>query len=144
VTLHLLDTNVLVDLIGPPSPWLFWTTAAVGAAVETGPLAINPVIYAELAAGAPDPDELEAALAPFDLRRLPLPYEAAYLAGRALAEHHRRGGTRASPLGDFYIGAHAAVADLSVITRDPRPYRGYFPSVRVIAPEPDHPSCSPS
>ena len=80
-------------------------------------------------------EELEELLPPNDIERLELPYEAAFLAGKAFLSYRRRGGRRSAPLADFYIGAHAAVAGLRLLTRDPRRYRTYFPTVNLIAPE---------
>ncbi|MCY4374406.1 MAG: hypothetical protein OXC31_11585 [Spirochaetaceae bacterium] len=96
-------------------------------------LAINPLIFAEVAIEYRDQSQLEAAL-PATLVRLPLPYSAAFMAGRAFLEYRRRGGTRRSPLPDFYIGAHAAAEGHAIVTRDASRYRTYFPDVTVIAP----------
>jgi len=89
----------------------------------------------EIAAGFATIAALDRHLTPQAFRRLPLPYEAGFVAGRAFVEYRRRGGTRTSPLPDFYIGAHAAIAGLTLLTRDARRYAGYFPSVRLIAPD---------
>jgi len=97
-------------------------------------LVINPLIYAEVSVGFTRIEELEAAL-PLDLyRRDPLPFEAAFLAGKAFLTYRRLGGIRSSPLPDFYIGAHAAVAGLRLLTRDPARFRTYFPSVHLLSP----------
>ena len=98
-------------------------------------LAINPVIYAELAAGFLNEGELEAALDFPDLRRLALPCAAAFRAGRAFVEYRRQGGNRRSPLPDFFIGAHAEVEGMTLLTRDAARYRTYFPKLKLIAPE---------
>ncbi len=97
-------------------------------------LGINPIIYAEIAAGFAALAELDQQLGSDAFTRLALPYEAAFVAGKAFDEYRRRGGMRASPLPDFYIGAHAAVAGLTLLTRDARRYRGYFPKLRMISP----------
>ncbi len=99
-----------------------------------GDLAINALVYAEVSIGFPTIEGLEAAL-PTDLfRREELPYEAAFLAGKCFLNYRRGGGTKRSPLPDFYIGAHAAVADYRLLTRDAGRYRTYFPRLEVIAP----------
>ncbi len=97
-------------------------------------VAINPIIYAEIASGFATMAELDRHLGADAFRRLTLPYEAGFVAGRAFVEYRRRGGVRTSPLPDFYIGAHAAVAGLTLLTRDVRRYAGYFPKVRLISP----------
>ena len=97
-------------------------------------IAINPIIYAEIASGFATMAALDLRLRAEEFRRLPLPYEAGFVAGRAFVEYRRRGGVRTSPLTDFYIGAHAAVAGLTLLTRDARRYAGYFPKVDLIAP----------
>ena len=80
-------------------------------------------------------EELEQAIPSTTFRREPLPYEAAFLAGKAFLKYRRRGGQRTAPLPDFYIGAHAAVSGFRILTRDPRRYRTYFPTVDIISPE---------
>lgn len=97
-------------------------------------IAINPIIYAEIAADQPSKEALDAMLDAASFVRLPLPYDVGFLAGRAFLDYRRRGGARRSPLPDFYIGAHAAVLGLKLLTRDPAVYRSYFPGVGVIAP----------
>lgn len=98
-------------------------------------IAINPIIYAELASGFTTIADLDDRIGADTFRRLPLPYEAGFVAGRAFVEYRRRGGLRTSPLPDFYIGAHAAVAGLELLTRDPRRYTSYFPKVPLITPD---------
>jgi predicted nucleic acid-binding protein len=96
---------------------------------------LNPIIYAEVSVGYDDIEELDRALPETIVRREPLPYEAAFLAGMAFLAYRGRGGTKQSPLPDFYIGAHAAVAGHRLLTRDAHRYRTYFPRVELIAPE---------
>lgn len=102
---------------------------------ESGMLVINPVIYAEVSIGFERIEELDEALPTDSFRRDPLPWEAAFLAGKCFLAYRRRGGSRRSPLPDFYIGAHAAVSGLPLLTRDPRRYRTYFPNLSILAPE---------
>jgi hypothetical protein len=130
----LVDSNVLIDLFDEDSEWREWSDAMVAERGSRGPLVINPVIYAEVAAGFADLDDLEAALPPEFLTREHLPWPAAFLAGQAFVRYRRLGGHRPAPLPDFYIGAHAAVAGHTLLTRDPRRYRYYFPKLRIVAP----------
>jgi predicted nucleic acid-binding protein len=102
--------------------------------LDEGSLAINPIIYAEVSVGFDRIEELDDALAPGLLERLPLPWDAAFLAGRCFLAYRKRRGERRSPLPDFYIGAHAAVAGMALLTRDVKRYRTYFPRLRIIAP----------
>ncbi len=101
---------------------------------EGGMLVINPIIYAEVSIGFERIEELEEVFPADSFRRDPLPWEAAFLAGKCFLEYRRRGGARRSPLPDFYIGAHAAVAGLPLLTRDARRYRTYFPHLTLFAP----------
>jgi len=101
---------------------------------ESGMLVINPIIYAEVSVGFKRIEELDEVLPADSFRRDPLPWEAAFLAGKCFLAYRRKGGSRRSPLPDFYIGAHAAVIGLPLLTRDPRRYRTYFPHVRLLAP----------
>lgn len=129
------DTNVLLDASGPPSEWRDWSERALRPFLERGPLMINPIIYAELAAGYARREDLDGAFPAGTFHREDLPWEAAFLAGHAFLSYRRRGGTRTSPLPDFFIGAHAQVNGYFLITRDTRRYRAYFPRVRLVSPE---------
>jgi hypothetical protein len=95
---------------------------------------INPIGYAEMPAGYTTIEALDAALPCALYRREPLPWEAVFLAGKCFLLYRRRGGLRTSPLPDFYIGAHAAVGHLALLTRDPARYRSYFPRLEILAP----------
>jgi predicted nucleic acid-binding protein len=104
-------------------------------AANEAPLAINPLIYAEVSIAFATIEALEDALPAEVYRREPLPYEAAFLAGKAFVRYRRRGGAKTAPLPDFYIGAHAAVAGFRLLTRDAKRYRTCFPTVELIAPD---------
>jgi len=130
----LVDTNVIVDILSRDPTWFDWSAAILDRCATEGQLAINPIIYAELAVGFERIEDLEAALPEPDWVRLELPWSAGFLAGRCLGEYRRRGGSRLRPLPDFYIGAHAAVAGLTVVTRDATWFRAYFPKLELIEP----------
>jgi len=131
----LVDGNVILDLATDDANWFEWSAEALSRAADESTLAINPIIYAEVSIGFRTIEELEDLLPRGDFRRLDLPYEAAFLAGKAFLKYKRRGGSRSVPLPDFYIGAHAAVGGLRLLTRAPRRYGMYFPTVELIAPE---------
>lgn len=124
---------MLLDVVAP-SAWREWSEAQLIAAADRGPIGINQVIYAELAAGYSSRERLERALGGVGVRRLNLPFSAAWRVASAFAEYRRAGGPRSVPLPDFFIGAHAAAADLPLLTRDPARIRSYFPEVELIAP----------
>jgi predicted nucleic acid-binding protein len=130
----LIDTNVLLDIVLEDDEWLDWSAAMVGRAARDGMILINPIVYAEVSGAYDSMEALDAALPAAYYVRETLPWDAAFLAGRAYVAYRRRGGTRRSPLPDFYIGAHAAVAGHTLLTRDPERYRSYFPTLRIIAP----------
>lgn len=130
----LVDSNVLLDVVTDDRDWGEWSRSALRRGANDSILAINPLIYAEASVGFDTIEALEDAL-PVELyRRDELPYEAAYLAGKVFLEYRRRGGTRRSPLPDFYIGAHAAVAGYRLLTRDASRYSTYFPNLELISP----------
>lgn len=129
----LVDSNVILDVATCDPAWAEWSGEALRRAAEEAVLVINPLIYAEVSVGYRRIEELETVLAEA-FRRDPLPWEAAFLAGKCFAEYRRRGGDRRSPLPDFDIGAHAAVAGLRLLTRDAARYRSYFPTVALIHP----------
>jgi predicted nucleic acid-binding protein len=132
----LVDTNVLLDVLTEDAVWLDWSAAALVEAAESGPLWINPIVYAEVSVRFSRIEDLEGALPAHDYRRAQLPWEAAFLAGKAFVQYRRRGGTKTSTLPDFYIGAHAAVAGITLLTRDTGRYRTYFPTVDLVSPGP--------
>lgn len=131
----LVDANVLVDLLTDDPQWADWSTDAFCACSDHARLVINTPVYAELAVRYESIEALEQMIDAADLEREHVPWTAAFLAGKAFIEYRRAGGARRSPLPDFYIGAHAAVTDMSLLTRDAARYRTYFPSVELIAPE---------
>ena len=129
-----MDSNVLLDVLTEDERWVEWSGSALARASEAGPLFINPIIYAEVSVRFSRIEDLDDAL-PADYRRLALPWEASFLAGKAFLTYRRRNrGTKASTLPDFFIGAHAAVAELGLLTRDIARYRAYFPTVRLTGP----------
>jgi len=133
-TATLVDSNVILDVVTQDEEWFDWSASALARQADAGPLVVNPIIYAEASARFERIEELEDALPPDYFRREPLPWEAAFLAGRSYVTYRRGGGQRRSPLPDFYIGAHALVAGMTLLTRDPGRYRTYFPKLRLIAP----------
>jgi predicted nucleic acid-binding protein len=130
----LVDSNVILDVLTEDPNWLEWSSQLLSEYIIRGNLVINPLIYAEVSIGFNQLEEVEAALSPDFFRRDPLPYEAAFLAGQSFLIYRRQGGTRRSPLPDFYIGAHAQIADMPLLTRDVNRYRTYFPTVQIISP----------
>jgi predicted nucleic acid-binding protein len=131
----LVDSNVILDLVTDDPEWADWSADALSQAANESRLAINPLIFAEVSIRFATIEECHDLLSPEEFIRLDLPYEAAFLAGKAFLSYRRRGGSRRAPLADFYIGAHAAVRDLRLLTRDPRRYRTYFPTVELISPK---------
>lgn len=131
----LVDTNVLLDVLTEDSTWLDWSMGALADAAETGPLFINPIIYAEVSIRFSRVEDLDDAIPGEHYRRSPLPWPAAFLAGKAFLDYRQNRGIASSVLPDFFIGAHAAVADLALLTRDAGRYRTYFPTVDLIAPD---------
>jgi predicted nucleic acid-binding protein len=130
----LVDSNVIIDVATIDPVWSAWSEPILRRLANETFLVINPLIYAEVGVRYDTPKELEEILPSSLFRRDPLPYDAAFLAGRAFRTYRQRGGTRSSPMPDFYIGAHAAVCGYRLLTRDPRRYRGYFPTVELIVP----------
>jgi predicted nucleic acid-binding protein len=130
----LVDSNVLLDILTEDQTWSGWSIAALARAADEGHLVVNPVIYAEVSVRFARVEDVEDALPAADFIRAALPWAAAFLAGKCFQEYRQRGGTKRSPLPDFFIGAHAAVAGLRLLTRDTARYRTYFPRIELIAP----------
>lgn len=134
MTAILVDSNIILDILTEDPQWFEWSAQKLAEYADRGALVINPIIYAEISTGFSQPQELESAIPADFFRRDPLPYEAAFLAGQSFLEYRRRGGERRSPLPDFYIGAHALVAEIHLLTRDVKRYRTHFPKVQLITP----------
>lgn len=130
----LVDSNVLLDIATDDPRWADWSSRAVEAAAHSARLVINPVIYAEVSVGFDRIEDLDQSLPASIYRREPLPFDAAFLAGKAFLVYQRRGGQKWTPLPDFYIGAHAAIAGYRLLTRDAKRYRTYFPTLELICP----------
>ena len=130
----LVDSNVLLDVLTEDVRWFAWSSEALARRAGESALVINPIIYVEVSIGFARIEELDEALNAAGFERRPLPWEAAFLAGKCFQRYRRRGGARTSTLPDFYIGAHAAVSGLALLTRDAARYRTYFPRLEVISP----------
>lgn len=133
----LVDANVLLDILVPDPAWEEWSSTALAEAAESSLLAINPIIFAEVSVGFDRIEDLDAALSEEFVREA-LPWDAAFLAGKAFLAYRRQKGARLTPLPDFYIGAHAAVREYTLLTRDAKRYRTYFPTLPLITPPSRH------
>lgn len=130
----LVDSNVILDIFTQDSAWFDWSSAALEEAVDDSVAVINPIIYAEVSVHFSGIEELDFKLPLDRFRRDQLPWTAAFLAGKAYRIYRRNAGAKRSPIPDFYIGAHAAVAGFRLLTRDPTLYRSYFPTVKLLSP----------
>jgi hypothetical protein len=130
----LVDTNVLLDILSADALWASWSLGQLLRRSTEGPLLINEVIYAELSIRIDTEPELDAIIADLNLDLERTPKRALFLAGKAFKRYRASGGTRTGVLPDFFIGAHAEVEVLTILTRDARRYAQYFPKVNVIAP----------
>jgi len=130
----LVDSCVLLDVITGDEQWADWSAREIALAMDTGRVVINPLIYAEVSVGYETVEELEELLPADDYEREPLPYLAGFAAGKVFVRYRPGGGDKRSPMPDFCIGAHAAIAGYRLLTRDARRYRTYFPTVDIIAP----------
>ena len=128
----LVDSNVILDIVTEDKRWASWSARAIEE--WGGILVINPIIYAEVSIGFERIEDLDEALSRKLFRRDPLPWDAAFLAGKCFLKYRQSGGKKTSPLPDFFIGAHAAVAGMSLITRDAARYRTYFPGIGLVSP----------
>jgi hypothetical protein len=130
----MVDTCVLLDVVTEDRRWFDWSSRTLSEAADQGQMVINPVIYAELSAGFETIEEVESLLVPSIFQYRPIPREAAFLAAKSFLAYRRRGGTKTMPLPDFFIGAHASIESLPLITRDVRRFTTYFPRLDLISP----------
>ena len=131
----LVDSTVLLDVFEPDAAWYEWSAEHIVRCATYGRLVINHVVFAEVSVGFTSIETLDHKLPLSLYERVPLPWEAAFLAGKAFMDYRSTGGARSSPLPAFFIGAHAAVTGMSLLTRDAARYRTYFPTVELIAPD---------
>ena len=133
----LVDTNVLVDVLEDDPQWADWSIGQLRTQSKIHRLAINPIIYSELSLSFSTVEALDQTLEDLGLVMIEMPRTALFLAGKAFVRYRRQGGTKSNVLGDFFIGAHAAVSGYSILTRDSRRFASYFPSVVLVAPHGD-------
>jgi len=130
----LVDSCVILDVVAENPKWFKWSSSMLEKYGNRHQLIINPIIYAEVSIGYQKIEELEAALPQTIFRRMPLPWEASFLAGKAFLQYRKSGGHRSLPLPDFFIGAHAMIEGLSLLTRDTKRFRHYYPKIKIILP----------
>ena len=130
----LVDANVLIDVATDDPQWSDWSAKELAKAGQGGRLVINPVVYAEVSIAFDRIEDLNAVLPEAVFHREDLPWEAAFLAGKAFRAYRRRGGARTLPMPDFYIGAHAAIRRHRLLTRDAARFQTYFPTLDLITP----------
>jgi hypothetical protein len=131
----MVDSNVLLDVLTEDPAWFEWSSRSLQQCAQDHILVINPIIYAEVSIGFDRIEDLDAALPERMVERRPIPPEAAFLAGKCFLKYRARGGEKRSTLPDFFIGAHAAVEKMTLLTRDASRYRTYFPRLTLISPE---------
>ena len=130
---YLID-NVLLDVLEEDPDWYGWSAGVLAEVADQGILVINPVIYAEVSIGFERIEEMEQLLSKDIFIRAAIPWEAAFMAGKCFLQYRRAGGIRRSPLPDFFIGAHAAVEQMTLVTRDAPRYRSYFTGLSLLTP----------
>ncbi len=130
----MVDSCVFLDVFSQDARWFDWSSNAMAEAADTGNIVLNPIIYSEISIRFERIEELETLLPSDVFEYRAIPREAAFLAGKCFLEYRRRGGRRSLPLPDFFIGAHAAVERLPLVTRDPKRFREYFPKLQLIHP----------
>ncbi len=130
----LVDSNIILDVVTEDPKWYEWSAGQLEKLAERHTLVINPIIYSEVSIGFDRIEDLDQTLPPDFFRRDPLSWEAGFLAGKCFIKYRRTGGKGRSPLPDFYIGAHAAISGMALLTRDTKRYRTYFPKLALISP----------
>lgn len=131
----IVDTNILIDVLQDDAQWAEWSVSQLRAQSKVHELVINPVIYSELSLMFEALEALDEAIERMELRFQELPRASLFLAGKAFVCSRRDGGNKQNVLADFFIGAHAAVQGCPILTRDPRRYRSYFPTVDLLTPD---------
>ena len=130
----MIDSCVYIDVFTQDKVWFSWSLDALENAAVSTNVIINPVIFSEISGRFKQIEDIDSRLPPNIFLYHPIPKEAAFLAGKCFLKYRKQGGTRTVTLPDFFIGAHAAVANVPLITRDPKRFRHYFPELKIIAP----------
>ena len=131
----LVDSNIILDIVTEDPKWFDWSSMTLSQCAEKGKLWINPIIYAEVSVRFSKIEELEDVLPSSVFHRAPLPWEAGFLAGKCFLNYRKAMGNKTTLLPDFYIGAHATVSSLTLITRDRGHFKTYFPKLKTISPK---------
>ncbi len=131
---YLVDSSVLLDVFSNDPVWLEWSLDQLDKAYAEGTVFLDPVVYSEISIRFSRIEELEAALKEGGFVWSEIPREALFLAGKVYLSYKKAGGQRTSPLPDFFIGAHAAVSGLVLLTRDPERVHRFFPKLRLVCP----------
>jgi predicted nucleic acid-binding protein len=130
----LVDTNVLIDVVADDPDWADWSLTQLRGQSQVHELAINSIVYAELSLTFSNHESVDSVVSELGLKLLEIPRAALFLAGKAFLNYRRKGGTKGNVLSDFFVGAHAAVGSMPLLTRDTRRFRNYFPSIELISP----------
>jgi predicted nucleic acid-binding protein len=125
---------VLLDILTRDQRWLDWSSSTLSELADSHFLVINPIIMAEISVYVDRFEDVDSLFPATFYRREALPWEAAFLAGKCFVRYRRAGGGKHTTLPDFFIGAHAAVKNMTLVTRDPKRFRTYFPTVRIVSP----------
>ena len=131
----LVDTNILIDVLNNEPRWADWSIHQLRVQSKIHVLSINPIIYSELSSAFTKIEDLDDVVQVMGLRYVQLPKPALFLAAKAFLAYRKKGGTKHNILGDFFVGAHAAVSRMPVLTRDTQRYKTYFPSVQLVSPK---------
>jgi predicted nucleic acid-binding protein len=129
-----VDSNILLDIMTEDPRWFAWSSETLARCADNSSLVINPIVYAEISIRFKAIEDQEDALPNSMIERRDIPWAATFLAGKCFMKYRRAGGKKTAPLPEFFIGAHAAVEKMDLLTRDPSRYRTYFPTVRLITP----------
>jgi hypothetical protein len=130
-----VDSSVVIDAMSSDEEWSDWSQSQIEQAASKGRLWINGIVYAETGHRFDRPEQLELALAILGLQVLDIPKHAFFAAAQAFRSYRKRGGERSSMLPDFIIGAHAALLDVPLLTRDAKSFRKAFPGLEIVAPD---------
>ena len=130
----LVDSNIILDVLTEDPVWFAWSSGRLADEADKSTLVINPIVYAEISMRFASIEDLDEVLDPLFFRKDQLPWEAAFLAAKVFLTYRKKGGGRTTPLPDFFVGAHAAVRGMALLTRDRKRYKTYFPTLNLIAP----------